>query len=241
MSVTLERLTDAQRTTLLLDLVAAGHVRGGNGTPVNEKMMAAREVFITEVADGTGFAAGYADAVAVSVWPSEFGAEGYEIKASRADLKRELSDLSKWQRVGRFCGRWWLVAWDRRWLDDERIPVAWGLLAYDADNGELSTVRRAEKLTPEPWTPAFIAAVIRRSAEAAPCAALMERARSIGYGHGRGAGLSEERAKLDKALAPLLDAYRQSREDGARWVNSVPLEWVVTTCLAAARPEGREP
>lgn len=228
----LARFTAAQRTTLLLDLLAAGHCGGGNGTPATEKAMAARQVFLTEVAPGTGFASGYADAVAVSLWHSDgLEAEGYEIKASRADLRRELADLGKWQRVGRYCSRWWLVVWDRRWLDDERIPVEWGLLAYQ-DDGSLAIVRKASALPAEEWPRDFVASLLRRAAESAPCAALLERMRVIGYSHGRGQGLSEERNKWHAALEPLLPLYRAS-EPSARYAARVPMDWVVGALLAS--------
>lgn len=232
MTAPLERLTDAQRTVVLRDLLGACHVRRGNGTPATEKVMAAREVFLSEVADGTGFARGYADAVAVSVWPSEFGAEGYEIKASRADLKRELSDLSKWERIGRYCTKWWLVVWDRRWLEDDRIPASWGLLAYSAETADLETVRNAREQKPDPWPNAFIAALIRRAAEASPSAALLERMREIGYSRGVGDGSSSERSKHEEKLKPLLEAYRATPEGQYAW--RVPLEWVIEQVKKAA-------
>ena len=234
------RFTAAQRTTLLLDLLAAGHCGGGNGTPNNQKAMAARQVFLTEVAPGTGIASGYADAVAVSLWRSHgLEAEGYEIKASRADLRRELADLRKWQRVGRYCSRWWLVVWDRRWLDDEQIPVQWGLLAYQED-GSLATVRKASALPAEEWPRHFVASLLRRAAESAPCAALLERMRVIGYSTGRQDGVSQERIALNAALEPLLPLYRAASETSARYASRVPMEWVVRALLASLTPPTEE-
>lgn len=224
----LERLTDAQRSVLLLDLLSGQHYVTGNGTPPTEKMMAARTVFLTEVADGTGFARGYADALALSLWKSDgWAAHGYEIKASRADLKRELAQPDKWQRIGRYCTRWTLVVWDRRWLEDDGIPATWGLQAYDADEAELVEVRRPKALTPEPWSQPFVAALIRRAAEAAPSAALLERVREIGYGRGASQARREAEREEQKQLEPLRELYRASGRLGASYANHVPLEWAV--------------
>lgn len=231
-----DKLTDAQRTTLMLDLLAARvhgtELRGRR--EVHPKMAADRHVFLTEVADATGFARGFADALAVSLWKSDkFSCEGFELKASRGDLKREFTAPPKWKRIGQFCDRWTLVVWDRRWLEDERIPKEWGLCA--CEGGELVTVRKPTALTPVPWSPGFTAAVIRRAVEAAPSLALLERARAIGYSQGRYAGRDEVEAKVAKSLAPLLPAYRAT-EDG-RWRHTVPIEYAVEQALAHVSPK----
>lgn len=238
------KMTDVQRTALLLDLVAERHVTvQGKDTPMNEKAIAARQVFVTEVASHTGFHPGYADALGLSVWQSDgFVADGYEIKASRADLKRELTDLSKWERVGRYCDRWWLVVWDERWLDDPAIPPEWGLLAYSDADRDLKLVRRATKRDREDWPVAFVAAVVRRAAEASPCAALLSRMADVAFSKGRREGMGEERNRQSltrrKQLEPLLEAYREV----SRWSSEVPLDWVVGEFLrmrAALRPTPR--
>jgi len=236
----LERMTDTQRTCVILDLLSSYHTREGNGTPCTEKLMAARKVFLTEVADGTGFAPGYADALAVSLWPSDgYRADGYEVKASRADLKRELDRPSKWSRVGIYCTRWWLAVWDAKWLDDLRIPEAWGLLAYDGAGG-LRQVRQAGALVPTPWTLGFTAAVIRRAAEAAPGAAMLERAREIGYSRGRQAGRIEMITATETALTPLLAEYRGSDTLRA-YHRTVPLAWAVQSLLTRLDAERTHP
>lgn len=231
------KLNDAQKTTLMLDLLAADCVDRGNGAKEGTKMMAARKVFLTEVADGTGFSPGYADGFELALWGSDgFEADGYEVKASKSDLNRELSDLSKWQRVGCRCNRWWLVVWDAKWLDDPRIPAEWGLLAREHRDGEehLKVVRRAtpKAETPE-WSRHFVCAVVRRAAEASPSAALLVAMMDRGISRGKSMGRDTERAIQRDALKPLLEHYRQSGTDyHTKWATDVPLDWVVQQALA---------
>lgn len=220
------KLNDAQKTAFMLELLAADCLSRGNGEKEGTKMMAARKVFLTEVAESTGFAPGYADGLELALWGSDgFEADGYEVKASRSDLNRELSDLTKWQRIGCRCTRWWLVVWDPKWLEDPRIPVEWGLLARVQDEDGTDTLKVARRATPRPeqpeWPRSFVAAVVRRAAEASPSAAHLLAMFDRGVSRGRGQGICDERAKVAEALEPLLAHYRKTEE--GRQHSSVPL------------------
>lgn len=115
-----------------------------------------------EVANATGFkGTGYADALAMSVWPGRgIALHGLELKRSRSDLVKELRDPDKSLKFQKFCNHWWLLVDDVKLVEGVEVPATWGILAPKA--GVLRQVRAAPKLKPEPWTPDFVAAMMRR-------------------------------------------------------------------------------
>src|ERR1041384_1602390 len=99
------RITDFERTATMVDLLRDRFCAGDG--------MSLSHVVLEEVAPGTGWMGGsrWADVLVLSVWKSKGRTlNGYEIKASRADLKKELRDLDKHQALARYCDEWWLVA-----------------------------------------------------------------------------------------------------------------------------------
>ncbi len=117
------------------------------------------------VSNGTGRHAGrWADAVAMSVWPSR-GLElvGFEIKVDRGDLLRELKNPKKADAVGKYCDRWWIAAGSKAIAKPEELPPGWGLLVPHA--GTMKIVKGAPELNPEPLDRVFLAAILRRAAE----------------------------------------------------------------------------
>src|SRR6185437_2663076 len=77
-------IPDTERTRILTDLVREKYAPKGD-------VMSLSHVVIEEVAQGTG-SRGYrwADVLALGMWPSNGRLlHGYEVKASRADLKKE--------------------------------------------------------------------------------------------------------------------------------------------------------
>lgn len=160
------RVLDADRTAIMLDLLHRRHL-ATNGN-------ARSHVVIEEVAPGTGWSAQrWADALVLSVWPSNgLTLDGYEIKASRADLKRELDDLSKHEAAARYCDTWNLLVWDEKVSAGFEIPADWGLwiVAGDEDGRTLKNVRKPAKRTPEPWPRGFICSMVRNAYEQAPSA-----------------------------------------------------------------------
>lgn len=165
------KVPDVERTATMLDLVRQSYYGANGGAPAY--------VVIEEVAPSTGFGQRWADVLALSCWRSNgLTLDGYEIKASKADLKRELDDLSKHQAVARYCDTWTLVVWDESLLMPE-IPEDWGItLTVDAGCGtrDLRTHRKPQKRTPEPWPRDFVCSLVRNAFQQSAGAAYVARA-----------------------------------------------------------------
>lgn len=174
------RCTDAERTAIMLDLIRRRYLEISDVPPADTAPP--RYVVLEEVAPSTGFGSRYADALVLSAWPSDhYALDGYEIKASRADLKRELADPRKYQALARFCDRWTLVVWDEAVIGDLKLPADWGIVVVSNtpdDDGErsLRTVRKAAKRTPEPWPRPFVASLVRNAYEQGVAAEHLARA-----------------------------------------------------------------
>lgn len=125
-------------------------------------------IVLTQVRNGVGFdraTTRTADALAVSTWPSRgLYAEGFEIKVSKYDLKRELAMPEKAEAIAQFCRHWWVAA--PAGLIDESfdIPQAWGIVEVD---GKLTAkiVKPAPVLTEKPMDSLFVCSVLRNFAE----------------------------------------------------------------------------
>jgi hypothetical protein len=197
------RVADAERTAILTDLVRRRH----EPEYVHGAYVAPHTIVLEEVAPGTGWtAARWADVLALGIWrKTGERLDGYEIKASRTDLKRELADLSKHHALARYCHTWTLVVWDESVLLPN-IPEAWGIMLSAPgpfDGRELVLHRKPHRLTPEPWPRGFVASLVRNAYEQSPSAAFVARAAASAYRAGRSDG--EHRAKLqyEEAVAPL--------------------------------------
>jgi hypothetical protein len=120
-------------------------------------------IVLDEVRNGTGHGKGEdraADALALQTFPSRgISCHGFEVKVSRSDLIKELRDPGKAAAIQKWCEYWWLVVGDAELVEGVPIPETWGVLA--PKRGVLRPVKEAPKLTPEPWTPRFCAAVVR--------------------------------------------------------------------------------
>jgi len=192
------RIADAERTAAMLDLVRGIYPDGGPSLS---------HVVVEEVAPGTGWlgSARWADVLALGVWPSKgLTLDGYEIKASRADLRRELADLDKHRALARYCDTWTLVAWDEAVLTDG-IPESWGIMLTreGAHGRELVEKRKPTKLTPEPWPRAFTCSLVRNAHQQSPGAAYVARAAVEAAQRGRCDGRDEERYSVRPALEAL--------------------------------------
>ncbi|MCP4569176.1 MAG: hypothetical protein GY841_16500 [FCB group bacterium] len=118
-------------------------------------------IYLAEVANSTGGnIKRYADGLALWLWPSKgLEIEGFEVKTSRSDLNKELQDVTKWESVGQYCTRWWLVVNDKSIVDMERIPAVWGVMYPTGWN--MKIWRPASKLEPKPISPGFMMSVVR--------------------------------------------------------------------------------
>lgn len=135
-------------------------------------------VVLDEVSNGTGFqSTNRADALAMSIWPSRgIALHGFEVKVSRADLLKELATPAKADAVGKFCEYWWLVVSDKKLVDGVAVPETWGVLAPSA--GVLRQVKEAVKTKATPWTPAFVASMLRNQASGMVSGRLLEQERA---------------------------------------------------------------
>ena len=125
-----------------------------------------------------------ADALAMSLWPSR-GLElhGHEIKASRGDWLAELRQPEKAEEICRFCDRWWLVVGDPRIVKDGELPPTWGLLV---PHGKRLRVKvDAPKLTPEPATRLFLAALMRSVSKSQASNAVLKACAEESYAKGQ--------------------------------------------------------
>jgi len=118
-----------------------------------------------EVANGTGYKVSrHADAVSLGIWPSHgYELHGFEIKRSRGDVQKELSDPSKADAIGKYVDYWWLVVGDLKIIDSISIPPTWGILFPKAQ--VLRVHRKAPKRAAKPVDRAFAAAMIRNVAD----------------------------------------------------------------------------
>lgn len=193
------RIGDAERTAEMLDLLRLDKTDAG--------AMSLSRIALEEVAPGTGWASRrWADVLVLSVWPSKgLTLDGYEVKASKQDLKKELSDLSKSEAVAKYCDSWTLVAWDESVLVDG-IPEGWGIMLTreGAHGRELYTHRRAAKRTPEPWSRVFVCSMVRNAYEQAPGAAYVARAAIEANKKGRRDGKEIADGNWLYGLKPLL-------------------------------------
>lgn len=195
--------SDAERTAIMLDLLHREYEGGRTD-------LAPPYVLIEEVAPGTGFSGAnrYADVLALSTWPSRgLTLEGFEMKASKADLRRELADPAKHKAVARYCDEWSLVVYRRSNLEGLDIPKDWGIWAVDDETGEkLELIRKPEKRTPDPWPRAFICSLVRNAHMQSPRAAFIARAVSVAEKNGRIDERNIQRLELEHQLAPLAKA-----------------------------------
>lgn len=153
--------------------------------PLLQKRFPAGEyALLAEVSDAAGFSRSRsADGIAMSLWPSRgLGLHGIEIKSFRSDWLRELKMPEKAENIFKYCDQWWLLTTDETIAKMEEIPATWGWMAIKGKR--LLTMKEAPKLTPEPLTKHFIAALLKRASKgmipAASIADQIEDAKKLG-------------------------------------------------------------
>lgn len=119
-----------------------------------------------EVGNTTGHSVRrHADAVIMNLWPSRgLLIEGFEIKVSRPDWRRELDHPEKAEAIARFCDHWWIIA-PEGIVQEQEVPALWGYKAV-TEKGLIRTVKQAPKKEADAADRGFIAAMLRRSSEA---------------------------------------------------------------------------
>lgn len=160
---------DVERTAVMLDLIHRRYWSDGMGRET---------VVLEEVADSTGRPRRFADVLTLGIWKSGGRKlNGYEIKASRADLKTELAKPSKHLEIAKYCNAWSLIIWDEAMLVPG-IPPTWGIwVTVDVDGDRhLKQLKKPAVLTPLPWPMDFICSMIRNAYEQGAGAAVLARA-----------------------------------------------------------------
>jgi hypothetical protein len=118
--------------------------------------------FLSEVPNSTGGATRTADAIAMSLWRSRgYYVTGFEVKASRGDWLREKRNPAKAEIIARYCDFWYIVTGAADIVQDGELPPTWGLMIPRGN--KLVIKVEAPRLKPEPISPAFLAAIMRKA------------------------------------------------------------------------------
>ena len=131
---------------------------------LRKKFAAPEYAFFSEVRGGTGARGSkFCDGLAISLWPSRgITIDGFEIKVSRGDLRRELSNPAKADEIQKFCDRWWLVLSSADLLsEDDILPKNWGVMVVRGTT-QLRVQRKPPERRPKALTRSFVASVLRR-------------------------------------------------------------------------------
>lgn len=119
-------------------------------------------VFVTEVAQESGKAGGWADGIAMGLWPSNgYEIQGFEIKVSRADFLQEMKNPHKAMPFMPYCNRWWLVA-PKGVCDPAELPKTWGY--YEVRGDKLWKKKQAPELDAS-FNIGLYASILRRARE----------------------------------------------------------------------------
>lgn len=104
----------------------------------------------------------YADAVAMSLWPSRgINLHGFEMKVSRSDWLAELKNPKKAEAICQFCDFWWIVAADDKIVHTGELPPNWGLLLPHGKT--LKAKVAAPKLEAKPLDRDMLASILRNA------------------------------------------------------------------------------
>lgn len=115
-----------------------------------------------EVSDSTGRIGRYADAIAVSLYPSRgIYICGFEFKVTRSDWMRELRTPLKAESIATKCDGWYVVA-PPGVVDVEEIPEAWGFMLFK--DGRLRTKKKPNLNSNANPDRNFVAAILRQAA-----------------------------------------------------------------------------
>jgi hypothetical protein len=121
------------------------------------------------VSNGTGSrATRWADAIAMSVWPSRgLDIHGIEIKVDRNDVLRELKNPHKAETVAKHCDFFWLAVGNAKIVGLDEVPQGWGLLVPFKNS--MKAAKDAARIRPGETRSSvdrdFVASLLRRAAE----------------------------------------------------------------------------
>lgn len=177
---------------------------------VRERYANSGNIVLSQVRNGVGFERSprTADMLIVSTWPSRgLYAEGIEIKVSRSDLLKELSNPAKAEAIAKYCVRWH-IACPEGLTDGVEIPETWGVLSIDSKL-KASVARQAKTLEPIPMDTVFVCSVLRRFSESyCPLAQLEPRIAAE-----KEAAIKNARAQVESRLKSLEKAISEFKEN----------------------------
>lgn len=118
--------------------------------------------WLYEVSNATGWGAKrYADAVALSCWPSRgIFLTGIEVKVDRYDWLRELRNPEKAQEIQQWCAEFYLAA-PPGVINLDEVPKTWGL--YVIEGKKAKRVKKAPEQKAKPLTLEFVASILRNA------------------------------------------------------------------------------
>ncbi len=165
---------------------------------------------VFEVADGTGSAKSRsADAMAFSLWPSRgLTITGFELKVSRTDWQKELSQPAKAEAICRYCDYWFIVAGDKSIVRDGELPPTWGLMVLSGKG--LVTQVPAPQLTSQPIDRAFLMGLIRSAQK--PAARENQSILAKEFERGRLSGVNSTNWTIDNLTKKLVEREKLIRD-----------------------------
>lgn len=122
--------------------------------------------YMREVRDATGFdAVRSADGIAVGMYRScGRMIHGFEMKVSRSDWQKELSNAAKAESLMRYCHQWSLIVPDASIVKDGELPVTWGLgIPYQSRSNapvKIKWIVKPPPLEPIAFSMVFLTALI---------------------------------------------------------------------------------
>lgn len=123
-------------------------------------------MYLKEARDATGFDCHRtADAIAIGMYRSCGQLiHGFELKVSRTDWLKELSNAAKAESLMRYCHRWSLIVPDTTIVKDGELPPTWGLGVWSQTRKnalpKIKWIVRPPELLPLPMSMVFFTAMI---------------------------------------------------------------------------------
>lgn len=127
--------------------------------------------YMQEVRDATGFdAVRSADGIAVGMYRSCGRLiHGFEMKVSRSDWQKELSNAAKAESLMRYCHHWSLIVPDESIIKTGELPPSWGLgIPHQSRSNAALKVKwivKPPSLEPIPFSMVFLTALIYASSK----------------------------------------------------------------------------
>lgn len=132
---------------------------------LRKRYPASEYALMCEVSDAAGHSrSGSLDYLVMNLWPSRgLHLTGIELKSSRSDWLRELKQPDKQERHIKFCDFFYLLTAGDGIANISEIPSTWGWMSIKGS--KVHVIKEAPKLTAQPITPNFLAALLKRASE----------------------------------------------------------------------------